>query len=128
MDAAAREELNDLAQKVIGAVYEVSNVLGVGFLEVVYERSLVKELALRGIKARRQAPVRVTYKGDPVGKYRADVLVEGKLLVEIKCADGFANEHLAQCINYLKATDRTLCLLVNFQKTKVEWKRIVFNF
>ncbi len=111
-------------------VYEVSNVLGVGF-----PRSGLRTIAcgkknshFRGIKARRQAPVRVNYKGDPVGKYRADILVVGKLLVEVKCADEFANEHLAQCLNYLKATDRTLCLLVNFQKPKVEWKRIVYNF
>jgi GxxExxY protein len=128
MEAAARDELNELAKKVIGAVYEVSNELGAGFLEAVYERSLVKELALRGIKSRRQARVRVNYKGDPVGVYRTDVLVEEKLLVEIKCADGLSNKHLAQCLNYLKATDRTLCLLVNFQNPKVEWKRVVFNF
>ena len=128
MNAAGRDELNDLAQRVIGAVYEVANVLGVGFLEAVYERSLVNELALRGIKSRRQARVIVNYKGSPVGTYRCDVLVEGRLLVEVKCADGFANENLAQCLNYLKATGQPLCLLVNFQKPKVEWKRVVFNF
>jgi GxxExxY protein len=128
MNTAERDELNDLATKVIGAVYEVSNVLGVGFLEAVYERALVKELALRGIKARRQGPVSVKYKNEVVGKYRADVLVEGKLIIEIKCADGFANEHLAQCINYLRATDLNLCLIVNFQKPKAAWKRIVHNF
>jgi GxxExxY protein len=50
------------------------------------------------------------------------------MLVEIKCADGFADEHLAQCLNYLKATERSLCLIVNFQKPKVQWKRVVFNF
>src|SRR5689334_22876542 len=98
MNAKDREALNELATKVIGAVYEVSNVLGVGFLEAVYERALVKELALRGIKSRRQAPVKVKYKDEVVGKYRADVLVEGRLIIEVKCADGFANEHMAQCI------------------------------
>jgi len=115
MSGSNREELNELATKVIGAIYEVSNVLGVGFLEVVYERALVKELGLRGINARRQAPVKVKYKDEVVGKYRADVLVEGKLIIEVKCADGFANEHMAQCINYLRATDLNLCLIVNFQ-------------
>jgi GxxExxY protein len=128
MNASNREELNQLATKVIGAIYEVSNVLGVGFLEAVYERALVKELAIRGLKAQRQAPVRVKYKDEVVGKYRADVLVEGKLIVEIKCADGFADEHMAQCINYLRATDLNLCLIVNFQKPKAVWKRIVHNF
>jgi GxxExxY protein len=128
MKSADRDELNELATKVIGAIYEVSNVLGAGFLEVVYERALVKELARRGIKARRQAPVKVRYKNEVVGKYRADVLVEDKLIIEVKCADGFANEHFTQCINYLRATDLGLCLIVNFQKPKVAWKRIVHNF
>ncbi|MGE5192879.1 MAG: GxxExxY protein, partial [Deltaproteobacteria bacterium] len=125
MDATDREALNDLATKVIGAIYEVSNILGVGFLESVYERALVKELALRGIKARRQAPVKVKYKDEVIGKYRADVLVEGKLIIEVKCADGFVNEHMAQCINYLRAADLNLCLIVNFKKAKAVWKRIV---
>ena len=123
MNASDREELNQLATKVIGAIYEVSNVLGVGFLEVVYERALVRELRLRGINARRQAPVRVKYKDEVVGKYRA-----GRLIIEVKCADGFADEHMAQCINYLRATDLNLCLIVNFQKPKAAWKRIVHNF
>ena len=128
MNEEERESLNELATKVIGAVYEVSNVLGVGFLEAVYERALVKELRLRGISARRQAPVRVKYKDEIVGKYRADILVEERLIIEVKCADGFANEHMAQCINYLKATDLNLCLIVNFKQPKAVWKRIVHNF
>jgi GxxExxY protein len=128
MNEEERESLNELATKVIGAVYEVSNILGVGFLEAVYERALVKELRLRGISARRQVPVRVKYKDEIVGKYRADILVEGRLIIEVKCAEGFANEHMAQCINYLKATDLNLCLIVNFKKPKAVWKRIVHNF
>src|SRR6266436_2830987 len=121
MNAREREALNELATKVVGAVYEVSNVLGIGFLEAVYERALVKELRLRGISARRQAPVRVRYKNEIVGKYRADVLVEGRLIIEVKCADGFADGHMAQCINYLRATDLNLCLIVNFKKPKAVW-------
>jgi GxxExxY protein len=128
MNASDREELNQLATKAIGAIFEVSNVLGVGFLEAVYERALVRELRLRGINARRQALVRVKYKDEIVGKYRAAVLVEGRLIIEVKCAEGFANEHMAQCINYLRATDLNLCLIVNFQKPKAVWKRIVHNF
>jgi GxxExxY protein len=128
MTDAEREELNRLATVAVGAAYEVSNVLGAGFLEGIYERALVKELNLRGLKAIRQAPVKVIYKDEDVGKYRADILVEGKLIIEIKCTDGFADEHLAQCINYLRATDRHLCLLLNFQKPRVAWKRIVHNF
>ena len=63
-----------------------------------------------------------------VGEYVADILVEDVLVVELKCAERLANEHTAQCLNYLKASGRTRCLLVNFQKPKVEWKRIVLGF
>jgi GxxExxY protein len=113
-----------LTEKVIGAVFEVSNTLGVGFLEKVYERALVRELTLRGVRAMAQVPLTVSYKGDEVGEYFADILVEDVLMVELKCTEGFANEHVAQCLNYLKASGLGLCLLVNFQKPKVEYKRI----
>ncbi len=130
MNEADREELNKLATVAVGAAFgEVSNVLGVGFLEAVYERALVKELKLRGLNAIRQAPVKVAYKDEDVGRYRGHLFwSKEKLIIEIKCADGFADEHLAQCINYLRATDHHLCLLMNFQKPRVVWKRIVHNF
>lgn len=128
MDANERELINSLIEKVIGAVYEVSNVLGAGFLEKVYERALVKELALRGLHAEVQYPIQVVYKGETVGDYFADILVERKLIVELKCAERLGNDHLAQCLNYLKATGRNIALLVNFQNPKVEWKRVVNNF
>jgi GxxExxY protein len=70
----------------------------------------------------------LTYKGQCVGEYFADILVEAVLVVELKCVDRLANEHIAQCLNYLRASGQTLCLLVNFQKPKVEWKRIVYGF
>jgi hypothetical protein len=70
----------------------------------------------------------VTYKGQHVGEYFADILIEDILVVELKCADRLASEHTAQCLNYLRASSRTLCLLVNFQKPRVEWKRIVNGF
>jgi GxxExxY protein len=117
-----------LTEQVLGAVFEVSNTLGSGFLEKVYERALLKELGLRGIQAAAQPSFRVTYKGHDVGEYFADILVEDVLVVELKCVERLANEHTAQCLNYLRASGRTLCLLVNFQKPKVEWKRIVREF
>lgn len=128
MQQSERDYLNDLARKTIGAAYEVSTVLGHGFLECVYERSLVSELRLRGIAANRPSRIFVNYKGKRVGVYRADVLVEDRLIVEVKCADNLADVHLAQCLNYLKATEKHLCLLINFQKPKVEWKQIVRDF
>ena len=89
-------------ERIIGAVYEVSNTLGAGFLEKVYERALLKELRMRGLSAVAQASCPVTYKGEGVGDYYCDILVEESIVVELKCVDGLANEHLAQCLNYLR--------------------------
>jgi len=114
-----------LTEQVLAAIFEVSRTLGCGFLEKVYERALLKELALRGISAVPQAQFPVTYKGQSVGEYFADILVEDILLIELKCVDQLASEHTAQCLNYLKASGLTLCLLVNFQKTRVDWKRVI---
>jgi GxxExxY protein len=129
MNANTREWeiLDGLVERVVGAVYEVANVLGAGFLEKVYERALVRELGLRGIKVKAQASFPVGYKGQCVGDYIADILVEERLIVELKCVDRFANEHIAQCVNYLKAWGIKLALLVNFQRLRVEWKRIVYS-
>jgi GxxExxY protein len=121
------EDLDSLVDSMVGAAYEVSNTLGSGFLEKVYERALVRELALRGISAKAQAPFSIVYKGQSVGDYLADILVDDRLVIELKCVDEFSNEHLAQCINYLKASGRKLALLINFQKPKMEWKRIVYR-
>src|SRR5258707_10304098 len=90
-------------EKVIGAAYEVSNVLGPGFLEKAYERALARELAERGLAVNSQVSYPVAYKGHCVGECLADLLVENLVLIELKCVDRFSSEHLAQCINYLKA-------------------------
>ena len=128
MNTDERGSLDLLTERVLGAVFEVANTLGAGFLEKVYERALLKELGMRGIQAVPQASFAVTYKGHSVGEYFADILVEDALMIELKCVDRLANEHTAQCINSLRASGRTLCLLINFQKPKVEWKRIVHGF
>jgi GxxExxY protein len=120
-------DLDEIAQAVIGGAYEVSNTLGAGFLEKIYEWALARELTLRGLEVVSQVPYAVSYKGHCVGEYFADLVVENQLLVELKCADCFSNEHVAQCINYLKASGLRLALLINFQKPKVEWKRIVYG-
>jgi len=120
--------LDSLTELVLGAVFEVSNTLGAGFLEKVYERALLRELALRGIRAGAQVSLTVTYKGHAVGEYLADILVEDKLMVELKCVDRLASEHTAQCLNYLRASNLGLCLLVNFHNPRVEWKRIIQGF
>ena len=112
----------------ISAIIEVSNVLGAGFLEKVYQRALIKELGLRGIRSTPEASLAVFYKGERIGEYYADILVEDVLVVELKCADHLGNEHLAQCLNYLRASGLGVCLLVNFQRPKAEWRRIVHNY
>lgn len=127
MDANERELLESVFERTVGAIYEVANVLGAGFLEKVYQRALVNELMRRGLRALPQAAFSVQYKGDSVGEYFADIIVEDRLVVEIKCVDHFSGEHTAQCINYLKASGLKLALLVNFQKPKVEWRRVVYH-
>jgi GxxExxY protein len=117
-----------LTERVLGAIFDVSNTLGAGFLEKVYQRALLTELRLRGIRATAEASFSVSYKGHSVGEYFADILVEDVLVVELKCAERLASEHTAQCLNYLRASGLAVCLLVNFQKPKVEWKRIVCGF
>jgi GxxExxY protein len=119
---------NALTERVLGAVFEVSNTLGAGFLEKVYQRALLTELRLRGIKAIPEFSFTVTYKGHVIGEYFADILVEDALVIELKCAERLSSEHTAQCLNYLRASGKTLALLVNFQKPKVEWKRIAHQF
>jgi GxxExxY protein len=93
-----------VAEIVIGAAYEVSNALGAGFLEKVYERALARELTLRGLDVKAQVAYAIQYKGQCCGEYFADLVVENQLLFELKCADRFLKEHMAQCINYLKAS------------------------
>jgi GxxExxY protein len=93
---------SDLTEAIIGSAFEVVNVLGSGFLERVYERALIGELAMRGVTAKAQVSFPVCYKGHCVGEYVADLVVEGRVIVELKCVERFASEHLAQCISYLK--------------------------
>jgi|ERR1051326_1157570 GxxExxY protein len=120
-------EESDLTATVIGSAFEISKVLGAGFLEKVYERALIRELTLRGVSARAQVSFPVCYKGQYVGEYLADLVVEERLIVELKCVDRFVNEHLAQCINYLKASGLRVGLLINFQRPRVEWKRVLLD-
>jgi GxxExxY protein len=128
MTAPQRDSLNALFEEVVGAAYEVSNTLGAGFLEKVYERALAKELSLRGIPVRPQVPYKITYKGHPIAEYIADLVVDDRLLIEVKCVNTLVKEHLAQSLNYLKASNLSLALLINFQHPKVVWQRVVHNF
>jgi len=114
-------------RNVVGAAYEVSNALGAGFLEKVYHRAMARELACRGLAFRTNVSCPIDYKGERVGEYFADMIVEDCLLVELKCAESFADEHLAQCLNYLKASRLRHGVLINFQHPKVEWRRVILG-
>ena len=104
----------ELTSAIIGTFYDVYNELGYGFLEKVYENALVHELKKRGFQVYQQAPVEVFYDGLLVGQYFADLLVENTVIVELKAAEGIAEEHEAQLLNYLKASDLDIGLLLNF--------------
>ncbi|MFG0250577.1 MAG: GxxExxY protein, partial [Phycisphaeraceae bacterium JB051] len=98
--------------------------LGCGFLEKVYENALGHELKKSGLTVTQQCPINVWYDDTIVGEYVADLIVNGRILIELKSIQQFKEIHTAQCINYLKATRLPLCLLINFGTTKVEIKRI----
>jgi GxxExxY protein len=128
MDADERRYINSLTEEVLGSAFEVANTLGPGFLEKVYERALYHELKIRGLRVATQTALTVRYKGERVGDYFADLLVEGNIVVELKCVEHLAKEHTAQCLNYLKSSGKPVCLLINFQKPQLEWKRLVNDF
>jgi len=115
--------LGRLTERAIGCAFRVSNSLGTGFLEKVYENSLAHELRKAGLKVDQQFPIEVKYDGRLVGEYFADLLVEGSLLIELKAVEELSTAHAAQCINYLKASGLALCLLMNFGKTKLGIRR-----
>jgi GxxExxY protein len=108
------EALNRLTESVIGAAIEVHRELGPGLLESVYERALCMELAARAIAFARQVDVAIHYKGTRIGEARMDLVVDGRLLVELKATEGHSPVHLAQVLSYLKASGLTLGLLINF--------------
>ena len=118
-------EQEDLTFRIRGCAYEVFRVLGFGFLEQVYQHALLRELALRGMTAVGQAGLEVRYKGEPVGRYVADILVEEQIIVELKAVESLTKAHEAQLLNYLKAGDKKVGLLINFARPKCEIRRFV---
>ena len=129
MDADERRlAINAVTEQIIGAAYQVSNYLGTGFLEKVYENSLAYELRKRGRRVQQQFQINVCYDGVIVGDYVADLIVDDLVLVEVKAVKYFDDIHLAQCLNYLKATSLHVCLLINFGTPKIEIKRVANKF
>lgn len=121
------ESLKELTERIIGCAYAVSNELGCGFLEKVYENALTLELHQTGLEAEKQKHISVYYCGTIVGEYVADLIVDRQVLVEVKSVKGLDDVHLAQCLNYLRATALKICLLLNFARPRLEIKRVVHN-
>ncbi|RMF63905.1 MAG: GxxExxY protein [Calditrichaeota bacterium] len=119
-------EFEDITEAIIGSAFEVYNILGYGFLEKVYQRALQVELLRRGHSAAMEHPIKVRFKGVIVGEYEADLLVDEKVLVELKVANRYNPKDEAQLLNELKATEIRVGLLINFGKEKVEFKRLVY--
>jgi len=129
MDAdGSRESLDLLTRSIIGCAQRVSLELSNGFLEKVYENALALELRTAGLEAKQQQSVRVLYRGQQVGEYFADLLVEERVIVELKAVAALNEIHRAQCLNYLKASHLRICLLMNFAKPRLEVRRIVAGF
>ena len=123
--ASSTRELDALTEKIIGCAYAVSNGLGAGFLEKVYENALCAELRAAGLDVRQQHPLPVHWRGEVVGDYYADVFVEASIVVELKSTKAIGDAHVAQCLNYLRASGLPLCLLLNFGKGGVEVRRVI---
>ena len=111
----------------MGAAFDVSNTLGCGFLEKVYENALVVALKKAGLKISQQVPVRVIYEGETVGDYVADLVVDGTILVEIKATVEHHDVYVAQVLNYLRATRLPVGLLLNFGRPKLTHRRLVLK-
>lgn len=118
------DEKDELTKKIIGCAFTVSNALGAGFLEKVYENALVHELRKQCLRVEQQKIITVQYDGVVVGDYIADLIVENQILIELKAAKGLDDVFVAICLNYLKVTKLRRCLLINFGKPKIEIRRI----
>jgi GxxExxY protein len=117
-------EHDALTESVIGCAFTVANTLGSGFLEKVYENALAYEISKTGLKVEQQFGITVRYDGVVVGSYVADLMVEGRLLVELKACKALEDVHIAQCLNYLKAAGLHTCLLINFGTPRLQVRRL----
>ncbi len=117
-------EFSDLTSLILGCCFEVINELGIGYLEIVYKNSLCLALQQKGLKVESEKPFEVRFRGQRVGFYQADIIVNDVVLVELKSCKTLLLEHNAQVINYLSATDLPVGLLVNFAKRNLEYRRL----
>ena len=118
----------ELTRQIIGCAFEVINDLGSGFLESVYEKAMMIALSEKGISVESQKPIGVRFRGKPVGNFYADLLVEERVIVELKAVKTLTSEHQAQVINYLNATGINVGLLINFGNPRLEFKRFTRTY
>jgi GxxExxY protein len=125
MKLAVGEEIERITTGILGAAFEVSRVLGHGFLEVVYRKALVHELRLRDFFVEEELPFEVRFKDAKVGLYCCDILVEKKVIAELKAIDRLTSSHIGQLLNYLKASRLGVGLLLNFGRPRLEYRRVL---
>ena len=123
-----RVALDQISETVIGCTHRVSNALGAGFLEKVYENALAIELRHSGLDVIQQRRIEVRYRQILVGDFIADIVVEDRVIIEVKAVRALEHIHYAQCLNYLRGTNLNVCLLVNFGTPRAIVKRIVHKF
>ena len=123
-----KHRLNLISEKVIGCVFTVSNSLGAGFLEKVYQNALLIELSSAGLQFEKEKQIQVKYQGQIIGDYFADIVVHEMIIIEIKAVQNLNEIHQAQLLNYLKATNMPLGLLINFGTAKVQIKRMLNGY
>ena len=117
-------ELDKITKEIIGCAYRVSNNLGIGFVEKVYENAHAHEMRKDGLRVVQQHPIKVVYDGIIVGEFSVDLLVEDRVLVELKAVSELTSEHLAQALNYLRASRLPTCLLINFGKPRIQIRHL----
>jgi GxxExxY protein len=117
--------MDKLTEKIIGSAYAVSNTLGSGFVEKVYENALAYQILKTGLRVQQQYPIKVQYDGIIVGEFFADLLVEEQVLIELKAVKLLDEAHSSQALNYLRATGLPVCLLINFGRPRIEVRHLV---
>ena len=118
------QDIDKITEKIIGCAFKVSNVLGIGFVEKVYENALTREIRKAGMTVTQQFPINVVYDGVRIGEFFVDLLVENTVLIELKVVSALINEHMAQALNYLRASGLPVCLLINFGRPKIQIRRL----
>ncbi len=126
MKVTLEPQTEQLTEAIIASAFEVANVLGHGFLEAVYRKALSYEMKSRGLSVVEEAPFSISYKEHDVGTYFADIVVEQKVVVELKAVEKLVPPHIGQVLNYLKASNLKVGLLFNYSKPKLEYRRILF--